>query len=759
MRNLGSRLINGFLLTALLLAKVTCAQNLELQSGQPVIHGEINGMKVMAQGDYVAFIAAGKPLPLLSEKECDRDLHCTMQKNRTGMLVLSSKQLLIYDRPLNPLEELPDNATHTDPLYPDAAEIIRYSNIPINPATATIALDFPQPTITIPTGNEVVDETPGVLWVSSQIMTWLAEAVTTFSNTRQMLATSSGDMLTPIIEPSSTQQQRPLPSLTEEENELLKSLMSTTTMPMPSPTPVLVEDGLGMDGSVRVITELDHLMIRPSPSGQYGGSSETTSSFSHTVKQVPTETGSRAESTISENTEVTSTATDSVTAESLQASNLPTNTQRASEGGGAATGVTKIDQKVVEMTASEAQASASSWRLLVPSPLDLLVAAKTPADLSIEQKRKILSYVRGFGKNALDEEYYPDEEIEETFDSSTKRGRGIMLGFWYLYDCELDEDVNFDGGWCNPNFDGALSLQTPGYLSPDYFQRLLAKNPSQDQVEEKSIRPVLAKEPLIRPTGLPETEHATLKDVVLHRIQQKFNAKKLEDPNNPGHLPPLSVREIRNLITRCALPEKELVKLVGVSQIVGGDPIDNSIISGRDGLLKALLQRLRSGEGADQSLFDKGGTLEHWRYIPEYNADEKRALLVKKMLTWSSWHYMKKTELMDSEEIAEVIRVFKELSDNDIHYRYGDCYIHRLAEQFFGRIEAKRSLFIPEYSAERKRAIVARHCELCHETEVKPCSEDPPCQLFDDDDQMHQRYSDADIRMMEIRVYDKQQDQ
>ena len=301
------------------------AQDMELQLSQPVIYGKVGGVEVVTQGDVVAFLASGQRSPLMNHEACDQNLHCAMQKNRTGMVVLSSKQLLIYDRPLNPLNplnKLPDNATHTDPLYPDAAEIIRYSNIPINPATATIALDFPQPTATLHTGNEVIDKTSGVLWVSSQIMTWLAKAVTTFSNTRQMLATNSGDMLTPIIEPSSTQQQNPLPSLTETENELLKSLMSTSIVPMPSPTPVLVEDGLGVEGSVRVVTGFDRLMIRPSPSGPYQSSSQTAAAFSGKIKQAPISSGSGTETKSAEEKTGSTISTSGIT-ESLQASVLP----------------------------------------------------------------------------------------------------------------------------------------------------------------------------------------------------------------------------------------------------------------------------------------------------------------------------------------------------------------------------------------------------------------------------------------------------
>ena len=266
------------------------AQNTGLLS-QPIIHGEVNGMKVMAQGDAVAFMASRYYSMELDGKACARDLHCTMQKNRTEVVVLNPEGILIID---SPSKELPSNVTITESLYPVFTEVIRLSSTAIKPTTTYVPLEFPQPTATLHTGNEVVDKTPGILLVSSPVITWLAETVTTVSHSRQVM--DSGESLTPIIEPMLTQQKAMLTTITEEEDELLRKLTSTSAMP--TPTPTLVENRLWEDGTVRLEIETDSLTIKPSPSYQTGNDNKKTNSLTFTLKQVPTNTGNEAKSTI-----------------------------------------------------------------------------------------------------------------------------------------------------------------------------------------------------------------------------------------------------------------------------------------------------------------------------------------------------------------------------------------------------------------------------------------------------------------------------
>ena len=217
---------------AALLAQLSHAQNTEALSAPPEIYGEINGMKVMAQGDAVAFMASRPYEMNLDEKACARDLHCTLQKNKTEAVVLNPEGIWIFDRPS---KQLPDNAIVTEPLYPVSTEMDRLSSSAIKLSPTHIPLEFPQPSATLHTGNELIDKTPGILMVSSPVMEWLAETVTAVSYSKQAL--DLGEPLSSIIEPTPTQQKAMLTTITEEEDELLKKLTSTSIIPMPTPTP------------------------------------------------------------------------------------------------------------------------------------------------------------------------------------------------------------------------------------------------------------------------------------------------------------------------------------------------------------------------------------------------------------------------------------------------------------------------------------------------------------------------------------------
>ncbi len=317
-----------------LLAHPLYAQNTEVLSSQPMIHGEINGMKVMAQGDAVAFMASKRYTMALDEEACARDLHCTLQKNRTEAVVLNPEGIWIFD---TPPKQLPDNVNVTEPLYPVSTEVVKLSGTAIKPTPTHIPLEFPQPTATLHTGNEVVDKTPGILLVSSPVMTWLAETVTTVSHSRQ--AMDSDESLSPIIEPTPTQQKVMLTTITEEEDELLRKLTSTSTMP--TPTPTLVENRLWEGGSIWLEIETDILTIQPSPSGQYGVSMRT-NSFSFTTRQVSVSKSSD-EGGKSSKDEQTTTHSDSIKSQIPQMTNLPESRSLTMETA-AATG-SSIDNK------------------------------------------------------------------------------------------------------------------------------------------------------------------------------------------------------------------------------------------------------------------------------------------------------------------------------------------------------------------------------------------------------------------------------
>ncbi len=273
-------------LLAELTLSLACAQDsVALHGQQPVIYGEINGMKVMVQGDAVAFMASRHYAMKLDKEACARDLHCTLQKNRTEAVVLNPENIWIFD---TPPKQLPDNVIVAEPLYPVSTEADRLFSTALKPTPTYILLEFPQPTATLHTGNEVVDKTPGILLVSSPVMTWLAETVTAVSHSRQ--AMDSEESLSSIIKPTPTQRVM-LTTITEEEDELLRKLTSTSTIPMPTPTPTQVENRLWVDGSIRLEIETDIFTLKPSPSEVYASSSESECSYTFTKKQAPTSSG------------------------------------------------------------------------------------------------------------------------------------------------------------------------------------------------------------------------------------------------------------------------------------------------------------------------------------------------------------------------------------------------------------------------------------------------------------------------------------
>ena len=163
------------LLLAGLMVRLASAQDSAVQTVPlPVIHGKINGMDVMVQGDAVAFMAAGKAGSLLAEmdeKTCGRDLHCTMQKNNTRAIVLNPEGIWLFD---SPSKQLPDNVTVTEPLYPVSTETDLFAASFIKPTSTYIPLEGSPPLQTLHTGNEMVDSSP--------VREWLTESLTTHEN-------------------------------------------------------------------------------------------------------------------------------------------------------------------------------------------------------------------------------------------------------------------------------------------------------------------------------------------------------------------------------------------------------------------------------------------------------------------------------------------------------------------------------------------------------------------------------------------------
>ena len=333
--------IKTLMVIAILLTSLVQAHYNEVLSSRPVIQGEINGMKVLAQGDVAMFIATESNAPLLySEKShtekshiehCSRDLHCALKTNNLESVALSPLGIWIFDRPE---KNSPKHWIHKEPEDPYSIEIDKFSSNLENLTASHIPLNFPQPTATLHTGNQAIDKTPGILLISSPVMEWLAETVTTVSVSRR--DTDSYDTLTTIIEPTPEDKKNTLTTITQEHDELLAKLTSVSVMP----TPVIhqVENKLWEDSSVRLETEFDYLTIKPSPCNQNESKNKASSHLTFTTRQAPvsgsasqvsSSQDSSSQDSVSqgistEHTEATASATQPVTLAVPQETNLPT---------------------------------------------------------------------------------------------------------------------------------------------------------------------------------------------------------------------------------------------------------------------------------------------------------------------------------------------------------------------------------------------------------------------------------------------------
>ena len=314
---------------AALMMRVSCAQDSgSLPAPLPLIYGEINGMKVVVQGDTAAFFAGtAKPLETLwmDNDQGSARLHNTLQENRLEAVVLSPKGLLLIPQPDHPdIQEY----SHTSsvvfhPLPLDTPEPVTKQMNPSGPTVLFISTQQIDPTpaiATFYTGNPVVDQTSGLRWISSEIMTLTAETIETIP----LLRTSTSPVCEdPVPRPSPTDSVKVLTTITRENNELSQRLTSTSTIPTPTPTNTFFDhDPQEDEEEIWLETEWDILKIRPSPASRYGDKSSTGGSLTFTVKQVPMSSGSASGST-SSNSESSSGTPGSATTESPQASNFP----------------------------------------------------------------------------------------------------------------------------------------------------------------------------------------------------------------------------------------------------------------------------------------------------------------------------------------------------------------------------------------------------------------------------------------------------
>lgn len=240
------------------LARPTAAGEAALYTA-PVLYGDLGGMKVEAQGDVIVFMAAKNWRDAaLENKACAYDLHCTMQKNNKGMVIISPEGLWIVDRP--------------------SPSITLVSTAAVQPGVTLTTLN---------TGIPAIDESRSVQLVNSSTLQWLAETINAVSTTTVMDSLGFDEALSPVIEPSSSQGNQLLTRITEDDYGHSSHWLSTT--PVPTPQITRIENRMLEAGLVHITVDGDLLTIRPSPSHPHNNGSGITGSFTFTTRQVPTD--------------------------------------------------------------------------------------------------------------------------------------------------------------------------------------------------------------------------------------------------------------------------------------------------------------------------------------------------------------------------------------------------------------------------------------------------------------------------------------
>ena len=297
-----------------------------------MIQGEINDMKVIAQGDAVTFFTGKKPT-LAINQNCIEDLHCTMHKNRTEAVLLNPGGVLIVQQKPEKNQEVVDAAPTALPSLTQTLPPLRT----VSSETFFISSEHIEPTPTIATlytGIPVIDQTPGVSWINSETMRLLAETV---EMANLFAASSRSDDELTLITPSPTNSVKVLTTITAEQDELLRQLTSTRPIPAPTPVKTGYDPSFMEDKEILIETRLDILKIKPSPSqqwhkDQWHKDNTETASFIFTVKQVGTSTGGGTESTSSENHDSTQDQKGSTpSSDSPEATNLPKSLEVFSE--------------------------------------------------------------------------------------------------------------------------------------------------------------------------------------------------------------------------------------------------------------------------------------------------------------------------------------------------------------------------------------------------------------------------------------------
>ena len=279
--------IYTLLLLTGLIVRHACAQGLPVQSSLlPVIEGKINGMDVMARGDSVALFA-GQLSQRYGKESCSEDSHCTKHKNHSRVVIIRSEDARLLLGPGHPDQNEDEDGEPASLIFPSLTLNTLEGSATPGFVERFMSTEEIEPTPVLATFNSGAPVMmSGFAWVSLKVMT----LSTTVVETANLLSTPASTMDDDYTQVQSSPSKRliVLTTITGELDTLRERLMSSASLPVPTPVQNNSDDPELEANEACLETQLDILNIRPSP-GRLG--IKGTSSFSFSVKPVLTADG------------------------------------------------------------------------------------------------------------------------------------------------------------------------------------------------------------------------------------------------------------------------------------------------------------------------------------------------------------------------------------------------------------------------------------------------------------------------------------
>ena len=279
------RFLYTLFLLAGLIARTAFTQNV---GSLPIIQGEINDVKAIAQGE-MAFFFPGKA-PALSRENCTENLNCALHRHGIEVLAISPEGIMLV--PQRTVTSVEEKKGISRSIFPSHTLFVSTQQNEQSPALATLQ-----------TGHSVVDRTPALAFLNSETISQLAHTIETIDLT--LTSDRTRKHFTEVI-PTSTDSIAVFPTVTTEAGGL--SGLITTLGAIP--TQAVIEDDPEMSlcedsKAIRLEMESGDLVIRPTPSKPYDCNSKTSYSLSYYVRQAGTTQASETTAVVAGETTLT----------------------------------------------------------------------------------------------------------------------------------------------------------------------------------------------------------------------------------------------------------------------------------------------------------------------------------------------------------------------------------------------------------------------------------------------------------------------